>query len=1047
MKRKYFSALLMGALTIASVSTFTSCKDYDDDISGLQKQIDDLNQIVKDIQSLIDNGAILTDVTDVENGVKISLKKGGESKDYTITNGTNGTNYIWTIGDDGYWYLNDKKTEYKAKGDKGDKGDTGDTGAAGTAGTAGTQGAAGKNGKYYVPNPATGCFDIYQDGQKVESTQIAYTSTKENIITATWEKDVLTLLGVKDATDGKVTISLTTDLKALVFSPEFYYQGIEAFDFATYKYQPKKVEAVDANGDYKEDEPTPVGSLFTYAPDLSVDYFLNPANAKMDAEASKYSFIVADKKYTRAEAIHNITVKSADLESNKGMVTVKAKYDGDAIKKIAADNQVTVAALQYAGENGTVTSDFAAITASEYTNLVLNNPKAATKGHADGASHLYQTAKEAIAGQASITIAWNNPGIDLREYVNTDRTYSEGDNKGKCVAWDENAAAGTVEKDGFKYSFELVGYKSGKNETSQSAHAAINQDGYTLRPQMTKGGEQQKYGYDQNAAEIGRQPLVRVTLTDAVNNKIVAVGYIKIEIAATDKKDDQKVVPIETVKTNYTVACGEDKILVKELKWHEVEEQVMALVNMGKEEFESTYVLDGATIDPTTKKVTNADDVNQFEKPTLDAEALSADKKVGIVSQTTKDVEGTQTEVLDWNVKNNYAYEQFKTNKKDELGTYVRFTLREGKSAANKYIYVQFTWKPEKKNLDPTTSFSDGEKLKSYWYGPNGAKSVKETGAVPTDIHGNVEVVGTTDNNKNGAKTDAADDEYVFNITNTLNGNKLAVSKLTGDYANLNDRLKATFHFVDGNNFYAQDNTTGTTSKLYADKACTDEIASMDIEKGIVTLSNTETAKSLLNKVGHKDLKNTLTAVVAVKATICGNIDVPVSNNTFNVKFLRPVNIISATTEPFKDGVTGGETKDIKMVFTDWRDHNFTDKTATKGNDYFKYYGIKGIKVVTDDATTDLNGNWNDKLNTLTKNIKFTWTPATTNIKIENNKQVYTEGQIVEGDYGKLTYVNNGNTVGTFHVHIPVFVTYDWGTLKAEIEVTIEGTVNNAKRH
>ena len=81
MKRKYFSALLMGALTIASVSTFTSCKDYDDDISGLQKQIDDLNKIVKDIQSQINNGAILTDVTDVENGVKITLKKDGNPKE------------------------------------------------------------------------------------------------------------------------------------------------------------------------------------------------------------------------------------------------------------------------------------------------------------------------------------------------------------------------------------------------------------------------------------------------------------------------------------------------------------------------------------------------------------------------------------------------------------------------------------------------------------------------------------------------------------------------------------------------------------------------------------------------------------------------------------------------------------------------------------------------------------------------------------------------------------------------------------------------------
>ena len=199
MKRKYFSALLMGALTIASVSTFTSCKDYDDDISSLQSQIDKLNEMVSQIQGQIDNGAILTGVNPVENGVKLTLSNG---KEYTITNGKDGAKGeagaagdpgtpgkdadVWKIGDDGYWYKNDTKTNYKAKGDKGEN---------------------GTNGKYYVPNPATGCFDIYQDGKKVESTPIAYTSTKENIITATWEKDALTLLGVKDATDGKVIIT------------------------------------------------------------------------------------------------------------------------------------------------------------------------------------------------------------------------------------------------------------------------------------------------------------------------------------------------------------------------------------------------------------------------------------------------------------------------------------------------------------------------------------------------------------------------------------------------------------------------------------------------------------------------------------------------------------------------------------------------------------------------------------------------------------------------------------------------------------------------
>lgn len=88
--------------------------------------------------------------------------------------------------------LERQKTEYKAKGDKGEM-------VLMELMEQWYQWNNGTNGKYYVPNPATGCFDIYQDGNKVESTQIAYTSTQENIITATWEKDVLTLLGVKDA--------------------------------------------------------------------------------------------------------------------------------------------------------------------------------------------------------------------------------------------------------------------------------------------------------------------------------------------------------------------------------------------------------------------------------------------------------------------------------------------------------------------------------------------------------------------------------------------------------------------------------------------------------------------------------------------------------------------------------------------------------------------------------------------------------------------------------------------------------------------------------
>ena len=71
MKRKYLSALLMGTLTVASMSTFTSCKDYDDDISNLQGQIDKLASAdelaakVSELQALI--SANKSDITSLQS--------------------------------------------------------------------------------------------------------------------------------------------------------------------------------------------------------------------------------------------------------------------------------------------------------------------------------------------------------------------------------------------------------------------------------------------------------------------------------------------------------------------------------------------------------------------------------------------------------------------------------------------------------------------------------------------------------------------------------------------------------------------------------------------------------------------------------------------------------------------------------------------------------------------------------------------------------------------------------------------------------------------
>lgn len=69
---------------------------------------------------------------------------------------------------------------------------------------------------------------------------------------------------------------------------------------------------------------------------------------------------------------------------------------------------------------------------------------------------------------------------------------------------------------------------------------------FTMRAQMPEGGKQQPYGYSaaeanklQNPATMNREPLVRVILTDTVNNKIASVGYLKFKITDKDTQDQQ----------------------------------------------------------------------------------------------------------------------------------------------------------------------------------------------------------------------------------------------------------------------------------------------------------------------------------------------------------------------------------------------------------------------------------------------------------------------------------------------------------------------------
>ena len=77
MRKKYLSALLFGALLFASAGTFTSCKDYDDDIKNLQGQIDANTDAIETLQGLVDQGDYVTNVEKSAEGLVVTFKTAG----------------------------------------------------------------------------------------------------------------------------------------------------------------------------------------------------------------------------------------------------------------------------------------------------------------------------------------------------------------------------------------------------------------------------------------------------------------------------------------------------------------------------------------------------------------------------------------------------------------------------------------------------------------------------------------------------------------------------------------------------------------------------------------------------------------------------------------------------------------------------------------------------------------------------------------------------------------------------------------------------------
>jgi|GEM_PF-6949867 len=366
MKKKFVKVMFFGALSLAVSTAVTSCKDYDDDIDNLQTQIDANKASIADLQKFVNEGKWVKGVESVTGGFKITFSDG---QSYTVVNGKDGATgatgaqgvagkdgSIVTIGEDGFWYIDGKKTDVKAQGKKGEKGDKGETGAAGAQGAAGKDGYSpyiGEDGFWYFYNAET---------QKVEKSkyQANIVGSEKTYIVENPTMPKYTLHTVTK--DGKeVTLDLPTadniqSVKAVTIAGT--NNSVHEGTHVGIKYN-KLTSAVQFKGLNKEWN-LKAGDILSTATE-KISAIINPSNV----DATTYKFYLQDSK--GANELFVLGAPKAN-ETSTPLTRANTKNEGVYDFNISLKEGITEAQLNEFTNN----SAFALATKNAWGNTIIS---------------------------------------------------------------------------------------------------------------------------------------------------------------------------------------------------------------------------------------------------------------------------------------------------------------------------------------------------------------------------------------------------------------------------------------------------------------------------------------------------------------------------------------------------------------------------------------------------------------------------------------------------------------------------------------------------
>lgn len=574
MRKHFLKVSLIGLLAVSMPMSFTSCKDYDDDIEALQNSNADLSNQLSALQAALTANqqaaaaaqtaadAAKAAADEAKQEAELAKKAAAEAKAEAIEEAIDQVKSMLS------GYATSAQLATLAGTVEGIQKGLSTLEASLKEANAEIDENARAIEAIKVQVAALEKFQA-ETGKDISAIKAEIESLKSQLNSKITKDEVNALLNEANAKLTKELNSAVSTLQGVISNrlssitlvPNLYIDGIETIEFVSLQYENK-----DKAGDV----------VLISTEENEVQYRLNPTTVgESDIDAANINFVALQATARGVVEAPIAFAKFNGIDKN-GIMSIYAKkantkslnLAGNQIYTVAVEVPIAKDLCDAENPDQKVYSEYARLYEGVKEPHIAKKPYTCPAGHADCAdgAHYYDATiwDASIAKDECVVKEINyNETLDLRTLVTgcaiEEITLEDG--TVKTVA--TQMTAEQLAKYGLEFRFAIptkpyiVDETDSSNKTNQQVFAALKEDGYTIYSKLPND-------WTDNRAAIDKQPIVMVELVDVKNgNKVADRRYFKIkwtEKAQVPEKDMPTVLISEWNHPTEVLDCDADSM-------------------------------------------------------------------------------------------------------------------------------------------------------------------------------------------------------------------------------------------------------------------------------------------------------------------------------------------------------------------------------------------------------------------------------------------------------------------------------------------------------